>query len=263
MIAAGVGGRELLEDIRLLYCAWLAGAVLVQLRGHVRYVRRRGAERRLPRVLNVVPLPALPAEAVAAVGLGLAACLAVAALVPAAGAGPWLVAAAGASLLYFAQVIDLPAVRRKPNTVPIFLLLLGAASFVPAAAPEAPAIGRLVRWTMQLVVAQMYFSSGVMKLRLAGWRWADGATLRTALVRAHLGDGNRAALWLARRRGAVRLAATLMLGFDLTFWLIIPFPNLAWAFLPLGIGFHVATAALLRIHYWIYVVPAYLVFVRW
>lgn len=254
------GERAVLDHFRGLYCAWIAALVLLRWRGDVRFVERHRGERTVPRFLSWAPLPHLRPVGVAMVGLGLCALLVVGAISDAA-AGWALLAAAGGAVLYFAQVVDLPDVRRKANTVPLILLLVGAASL--AAGTVADDVARMCRWTIQLVVAQMYFSSGLMKLRVSGRRWADGQTLRTWLVDYHLTHGGPTALWLAQRPRATRWVAGLTLVFELTFWLVIPFPVLGWIYLPLGLGFHLGTSFVLRIHYWRYVLPAYLAFVRW
>ncbi len=251
-------GRAELDHFRVLYCAWLAVAVLAQLRGHVRFVRFRATARSVARLLNRVPLPHLCAGMFLGLGFGLAASLGVGAIPGSNPVLPLLIAGVGA-LIYFAQVVEIPAVRRKANTVPIILLLVGAAYLAPAETAERIACACF--FTLKLVVAQIYVSSGFTKLRKSGLRWADGESLRMWLVHYHLRNGSRAALALARHHWASRFSAGVVLMFELTFWLMIPFPRLAWVYLPLGIIFHLGTAVLMRIHYWIYLFPAYLMFI--
>lgn len=253
---ASEGGRAELDCFRVLYCVWIAGAVLVQLRRHAQFVARDGSGREVPRMLDWLTLPRLHEGGFVATGLGLVACLAFAIVWEGDPALPLLAAAVG-SFIYFAQVVGVPEVRRKANTVPIILLLLGAAYLA-----RSEEVMTTCRWALKLVVAQVYFASGVLKLKSSGLRWADGVTLRTWLVRYHLQYGGGASLWVARRTWASRFAAGTVLAFELTFWLVIPFPDLAWIYLPAGIGFHVGTAVLMRINYWIYIMPAYLVFIR-
>ncbi|HVU32720.1 MAG TPA: hypothetical protein VHE61_04750, partial [Opitutaceae bacterium] len=101
----------------------------------------------------------------------------------------------------------------------------------------------------------------IVKVKDSGWQWTSRNTLRIALLRYCLRDGNRAAWWFVRRGRLCGMTAVLVLVFELTFWLVIPFPTLAWLYLPAGLIFHLGTAVLMRIHYWIYVVPAYFIFV--
>lgn len=238
------------------YAGAIALAVAVQFPAHWRWVRGRGERRQLPRLLDRVAMPRLGAGSFACVALLLMVSLLLVAANVA--AGPVLIFAAAVALLYFAQLIELPTVRRKPNTVPVILLLLGAVALLPAGTADARAwLGPLM---VKVLLAQIYFSSALMKLRSGGWEWMRGTTFRMSLLRYRLRDGNRAAGWLAQRPGACRVAATLVLLFELTFWLVIPFPVLAWVLVPAGVAFHVGTAVLMRIHYWIYLGPSYLVF---
>ncbi len=248
-----------LEYFSAAYAAWIMLAVLFQFPRHLRFVRAQGADRGRPALLGFTPMPRLSVTAFGAIGAVFAAGLLAVAILPGARPAALLVAAA-AALLYFSQIIEIPAVRRKANTVPVILVLLGAALAVRPEQVEPAAAWSL--FTIKLLVAQIYLSSGFVKLLNSGWRWADGATLRAKLVSSHLRFGGMVELALASRPVWCRVTAMTVLVFELTFWLVIPFPALAWIYLPLGLAFHTGTAVLMRIHYWIYVVPAYLVFVR-
>ncbi|HWZ95171.1 MAG TPA: hypothetical protein VNW30_08260 [Opitutaceae bacterium] len=248
-----------LAHFRFGYCLWLCVALVLQWRTHLRWVRVRGRERELPRLLDWLPMPRLETPGFALVGLALVASLATAAA-PAENMAWALLLASATALMYFAQLIELPDVRRKPNTVPVILLLLGLAGLATHGG-ESERIAWLCLLAVKILVAQIYFSSGLVKLRQAGWRWALAPNLRIILLRYHLRDDSKAALWLAHRPAACRAVAALVLVFELTFWLVIPFPALAWVYLPAGLIFHLGTAGLMRIHYWIYVVPAYFAFV--
>lgn len=245
-----------LAIFRLLYCTWLGVAVVLQWRGHARWVGVRGEDRRLPRLLDVGPMPRLNRGGFTMAGMILLVCLAWAI---AEDTGWPLLVASGFSLLYFAQVIELPAVRRKPSTVPVILALLGVAGVMPGADTVTVTFGVIV--AVKVVVAQIYLSSAIVKVKGSGRRWTSGNTLRIALLRYYLRDGNRAAWWFVRRGRLCGMTSVLVLVFELTFWLVIPFPMLAWLYLPAGLIFHLGTAVLMRIHYWIYVVPAYFIFV--
>lgn len=241
-----------------IYAAWLGVALLAQMPLHRRFVRAETSGRTVPELLGCLPMPRLDAAVLVAVGVLLLASLAAGSLWSDARA--WAFPAATVlSVLYFAQVVDVPEVRRKASLAPLVLLVLGLVAWVP---PEwRLSVEGAGVFTLKLLVAQMYFSAGLMKLFTSGPRWADGATLRSKLVQYHLRYRHPLARWLAeepRRSGSLALAVLL---FELTFWLVLPFPVLAWLYLPAGILFHVGTAVTMRIHYWIYVVPVYLLFI--
>jgi hypothetical protein len=252
--------HEKLAYFSAAYGTWIAIAVLVQFPRHLGFVRAQGPERGRPALLGFAPMPRLTVIPFGVIGAVLVAALLAATVSPWA-RPPALLVAATAALLYFSQIIEVPAVRRKANTVPAILLLLGTALAVRPEQAELAAGWGL--FTIKLLVVQMYLSSGLMKLLRPGWRWTDGATLRAKLVSSHLRFGGAVELALASRPGWCRVTALAVLAFELSFWLVIPLPVLAWIYLPLGIAFHVGTAVLMRIHYWIYVVPAYFVFVRY
>ena len=258
MATALVPPEAQLVAFRTVYCAAVALILVARLPQYTRFLRTTTRVEKPPRVLAWMPLPHLGAEA----SLGLGVLTAVALL--AASAGLWpaaaLAVAAVGALLYFAQVMQHPAVRRKANTVPVILWLLAAVSLDPA--PPDPRVAPAVLFTIKLLVAQIYFSAGLAKLRAAGWRWSDGKTLRAWLVHYHLRDQSPLALAAASSASLCRRGAGAVLLFELTFWLVIPFPALAWIYIPLGVLFHAATALLMRIQYWIHLGPAYLVFIK-
>lgn len=247
--------REPLEVFRCFYCGTLAALVLVRLPSDFRFLRHRGEARETPRLFGLFALPRIAPSWWLAGGLILVALLASASLDVAPVATLFL--ASISALFHFAQLADSPVVHRKANTVPVILALLGAATL---SGTDVAAISNTTRMIIKLVVAQVYLSAGLTKLRDSGWRWSDGETLRYWFAYYHLRDGHPLLLALAGSRRSCRIAATFTLLFELTFWLVIPFPWLAWIYLPGALFFHVATARLFRIHYWIYFGPAYLIF---
>lgn len=246
-----------LGAFRCLYCATLAILVVAHLPADYRFVCHRGNERELPRLLGRIAVPHAPAMAWLAGALTLAGLLAAASL----GAMPavTLPLASIVALFHFAQLADSPVVHRKANTVPVILALLGAAALPTTI--DLGTISSATRTVIKLVVAQIYFSAGLTKLRVSGWRWSDGRTLRHWFGYYYLRDRKPSLLAVAGMPRLSRFAATLTLGFELSFWLVIVLPPLAWLYLPAAFVFHAATAWLLRIHYWVYLGPAYLVFV--
>lgn len=245
-----------LSLFRCLYCGCIALVTAVQLRAHLGFLRQTAPHRPIPLLFGRLSLPRLNPNATLAIGLANLGALAAAAV-------GWqtslaLFGAVLGTMLYHAQVIEFPTVRRKTSNTIVILLLLGFTTLA-GADPEAM-ISHTCILTIQLVVAQMYVSSGVAKLRHAGVRWADGQTLRAWMIDYYFIYRHPAALRLASSLRLCHLVSLGVLVFELSFWLMIPFPVLAWIYLPLGLAFHGATAVLMRIHYWIYALPAYLIF---
>ncbi|CAN0480120.1 unnamed protein product, partial [Phaeothamnion confervicola] len=84
----------------------------------------------------------------------------------------FLILAAPLSWVYFSRLRSLSEVRRKANTVPLILALMGLTSDAP--------------WLIKCTVCQVYFSAAYEKWRSSGWAWTDGQTLVAYLWRAHL-----------------------------------------------------------------------------
>ena len=246
---------ETLHLFGSLYCTAIAAIVAIRFPHHVRFVRARGSARRRPRFLGLVTTPRLGPFGTGAVGAVLISSLAASVALRSSAA---LAVAAVAALLYFAQLIQLPEVRRKANTIPVILGLVSLS--LAARADASPRLASALLLLIEIIVVQVYLSAGLAKLRASGLAWLDGRTLRSWLVHYHLRDGNRAALAFASSEGACRLASFAIVSFELTFWIVVPFPVLTLPYLAAAFAFHLATATLMRIHYWLFFGPAYLVF---
>ena len=163
-----------------------------------------------------------------------------------------------AYFFYFSQIHPLADIRRKTNLIPFILIVLILSPNLNAPFHDAAPIWPL--WLIQLLIAQVYFSSGYQKLRHSGLKWADGKNLQAYLLHRYLWGDMTRALSLARRPTLCRVASVCILTFELTFWLILVFPVLIPVYAIVDLGFHWATSYTMRIRYWKYFGPAYLVF---
>jgi hypothetical protein len=91
-------------------------------------------------------------------------------------------------------------------------------------------------------------------------RWMDGETLRFYLLEHYLYTGNPRALLLAQRPLLCALFSITVMTWELSFWAVIFWPALTWVYVTIGLLFHTSTSLLMRIHYWVYFCPVYLVF---
>jgi hypothetical protein len=230
-----------------LYCGAIALQTLIHQRELLRFFRTRPA--RIygppPLLLGSIPLPFENESLFIAAGSGFTLALAIAA----AGMNP--PAALSVALLcypfYFRPVLPHGHIQRKTNLIPMVLIAL-----IAAPAHAIPLV--------KLCLALVYLSAGFEKLREAGLRWASGQTLQAYLLEHYLYTDRAPALWLAERPRLCRLLSTAVLGWELSFWLILFLPSLTWLYVPIGLGFHAGTSIGMRIHYWVYFCPAYLVF---
>ncbi len=209
-----------------------------------------------PRLLGRWRMPELTSPQFVLCGLGLL----VALLAALAGWQPrvCLLLATALHLLYFSQLTALSYVQRKPSLLALVLLILAAAPGL-----DAPLDQPMPEWPVLLVklaLAQMYFSAGLQKLRRAGWTWAAGETLQSHLAQHHLWADSPAAWSLAGHLAWCRVASGLVLAWELTFGLILIWPALTPLYVAGALAFHTGTAVLMRIEFWRYLSPVYMVF---
>lgn len=237
------------QTFRLLYCGAIAAQSAIQFADQLRFFRTTPS--RLygppPKLLGRLTLP-IPRNELWWVVTGLAFIGSLVAVVAGIAPRVSLSVALIFYFLYFPAILPLSYIRRKANLIPIILAILAS-----------PSDSKMMMVTIAL--ASVYLSAGVEKLRTSGIRWRDGDSLKAYLMESYLRDDSRAALWLARRADWCRWLSTFVLAWELSFWLVIPFPSLVWFYVPAGLAFHAGTAITMRIHYWIYFLPLYLVFI--
>lgn len=119
---------------------------------------------------------------------------------------------------------------------------------------------------MQLLLAWVYFSSALIKLRVAGWKYLSPDNLPALAIFHSLDNLHdtafRGAFWLPQVREYLPYAVAFVLIWELLFPLAIFFRRLRWVILPIGVVFHVSTVFLMNIAFWHQLVM-YVVFVNW
>jgi len=198
-----------------------------------------------PRFLGIVPLR--PVTERVFIGAGIFFTAALVAAASNVGRKPALTLALICFPIYFLPILPLAYIQRKVNLIPLVLAIsLFAQDRVLAAA--------------KLLLALVYLSAGLEKLRAAGLRWIDGESLQSYLVEHYLYSGRPQALFIAERGFLCRALSTLVLAWELSFWLVLVFPALTWVYVVGGLLFHAGTSVAMRIHYWVYFCPVYFVF---
>jgi len=119
---------------------------------------------------------------------------------------------------------------------------------------------------MRALLAWSYFSSGVIKLRVADLAYFSPDHL-PALAILHSLDNlhdtqHRLAFWLPGVRGFTTWILLSIVVWELAFPLAIVFKRARWIILACGVGFHVATIFFMNISF-PYHLAAYAVFVDW
>jgi len=119
---------------------------------------------------------------------------------------------------------------------------------------------------MQLLLAWVYFSSALIKLRVAGWKYLSADNLPALAIFHSLDNLHdtafRGAFWLPQVREYLPYVVGFILIWELLFPLAIFFRRLRWLILGIGIVFHLATVPLMNIGF-PHQLLMYVVFVNW
>jgi len=119
---------------------------------------------------------------------------------------------------------------------------------------------------MQLLLAWTYFSSALIKLRVAGWKYLSPDNLPSLAIFHSLDNlhdtGFRLAFWLPQVKAYLPFAVGFVLVWELLFPLAIFWRRVRWWILGVGIIFHLSTLFLMNI-FFPHQLAMYLVFVNW
>jgi hypothetical protein len=133
--------------------------------------------------------------------------------------------------------------------------------------PQRPAFAYAYPiFLMQLLLAWVYFSSALIKLRVAGWKYLSPDNLPALAIFHSLDNLHdtafRGAFWLPQVREYLPYAVGFTLIWELLFPLAVFFRRLRWLILGIGFVFHVATVPLMNIGF-PHQLLMYAVFVNW
>lgn len=119
---------------------------------------------------------------------------------------------------------------------------------------------------MWLLMAWVYFSSALIKLRVAGLSYFSADNLPALAIMHSLDNLHdtqfRFAFWLPAIRQYLPLAIGFILAWELLFPLAMFWKRVRWCFLGIGVVFHLSTLFLMNI-FFPYQLAMYLVFVDW
>ena len=119
---------------------------------------------------------------------------------------------------------------------------------------------------MQLLMAWTYFSSALIKLRVAGLKYLSPDSLPTLAIYHSLDNLHdtqfRLAFWLPQVRTYLPFVVGLVLVWELLFPLAVFWRRLRWWILGIGIVFHVSTLFLMNI-FFPHQLAMYLIFIDW
>ena len=134
-------------------------------------------------------------------------------------------------------------------------------------APQRPAFAYAYPiLLMQLLLAWAYFSSALIKLRVAGWKYLSPDNLPALAIFHSLDNLHdtafRAAFWLPQVREYLPYFVAIILIWELLFPLAVFFRRVRWWILVIGIVFHVSTLFLMNI-FFPHQLMMYVIFINW
>jgi hypothetical protein len=119
---------------------------------------------------------------------------------------------------------------------------------------------------MQLLLAWAYFSSALIKLRVAGWKYLSPDNLPALAIFHSLDNLHdtafRVAFWLPQVREYLPYSVAIILIWELLFPLAVFFRRVRWWILVIGIVFHVSTLFLMNI-FFPHQLLMYVIFINW
>jgi Vitamin K-dependent gamma-carboxylase len=119
---------------------------------------------------------------------------------------------------------------------------------------------------MQLLMAWVYFSSALIKLRVAGMKYLSVDNLPALAIFHSLDNLHdtyfKLAFWLPQVRGYLPYAVAVVLAWELLFPLAVLWRRARWWILGAGVVFHVSTLFLMNI-FFPHQLALYLIFIDW
>jgi len=119
---------------------------------------------------------------------------------------------------------------------------------------------------MQLLMAWVYFSSALVKLRVAGLTYLSQNNLPALAIYHSLDNLHdtsfRVAFWLPQIKSYLPIFVALVLLWEFFFPLAVFFPRLRWLILGGGVAFHLSTLFIMNI-FFPHQLALYLLFVNW
>jgi hypothetical protein len=244
--------------VRLVFATYAAGVALstmVSLRSQAEFYRTHALSP--ARICGLVRPPRLSQPVFCAVGLAFIFAL----LMAAAGIAPRYFAFLAVMLyfLYFSQILQLSYIGRKTNLIPIVLMILLCAPGVTAPLSAAQPIWPVL--AAQGVVACVYVSAGLSKLRNTGLRWTSGIQLQAYMFANYLWRDSGLTWRIAKSRRLCAVASCGTLFIELFFPLAMVSRLLALFFMTAVIILHLSTHVTMGVNYLRYWWPNFLPFI--
>ncbi|HEX2906308.1 MAG TPA: DCC1-like thiol-disulfide oxidoreductase family protein [Phototrophicaceae bacterium] len=119
---------------------------------------------------------------------------------------------------------------------------------------------RLVQWLFVLI----YLSATISKMTTGAGHldWMNGYTLQYYMLQDGLRWGSPLGVWLSQSTGLAVILSCVSIIFELTFFLVVLFPQLVWFYIPFGVLFHTSIYLIQRAPFFTFL-ALYAVFIPW
>jgi len=247
---------DVLRSFRILFCCSIAIQLAFRFTHILRFqiATSQDSSSEIPRIMRVISVPRFSSGSFKVALAALIITLVLSAI------GPltvfFLLLSSILSLVVFSAVWEISYIHTKANLIPVILFMLALLPYHDLPSGQTPI------WPLRLIqvlVAVVWFSSGLGKVKLSGLRWATGNPLRAYLLE-HAGFGDmKQAQRLAGHEWICRYAAAATLVLELTFPLIL-FPKFTVFYLLAALTFHLLNFLVMRIDFFSFFCPAYISF---
>jgi len=122
----------------------------------------------------------------------------------------------------------------------------GALVSVPLLEASSPYAGWPIR-LIQCLYPLIYISAAVAKLAYNHYSldWANGYTLQYYFIQDSIRKDLPLALWASQFHYILWFGQIVVLAYQITYFLTVPYPKLRWIYLPVGFTFHMANYLIL------------------
>jgi len=140
----------------------------------------------------------------------------------------------------------------------------GAAGSIGLLDWSGPYAGWPIRF-IQCFFPLMYISAAVAKIAYSDYSfdWANGYTLQYYMIQDDIRKVSPLALWASQYHWPVLFGQVVVLVYQLTYFLVVPYARLRWIYLPIGLAFHVANYVVLKAPFPQWILFLLLAYIPW
>lgn len=118
------------------------------------------------------------------------------------------------------------------------------------------------RWVL-LFLSMFFLGAGLGKLHAGGWEWMDGNTAQFRFLQYYVLFDAKPGLWIANNLEFCKWISVVTVFFEIAFPLCLFVPKLEKVMVGLSLLFLTTIYVTMKINFFLFLVPVYLVFLPW